>query len=110
VPDVKCFERNKFGDVDTTGSEDNAHKTARALKLMLAVAILATGMVSSASASTHGESTCYDTIRPHGHPHIFAIYRAQTSTARRGFDAAQSANAADITGSRPGIIHCSNLG
>jgi hypothetical protein len=45
-------------------------------KLMLAVAILATGLVSSASASTHGESTYYDTIRPHGHPRSSAIYSA----------------------------------
>ena len=45
-------------------------------KLMLAVAILAAGMVSSASASTHGETTYYDTIRPHGHPRSLAVYNA----------------------------------
>jgi hypothetical protein len=45
-------------------------------KLMLAVAILAAGMVSSASASTHGETTYYDTIRPHGHPRSDAVYNA----------------------------------
>jgi hypothetical protein len=45
-------------------------------KLMLAVAILAAGMVSSASASTHGETTYYDTIRPHGHPRSVAVYNA----------------------------------
>lgn len=43
---------------------------------MLAVAIFATGMVSSAGASTRGKSTYYDTIRPHGHPRSFAIYSA----------------------------------
>jgi hypothetical protein len=48
-------------------------------KLMLAVAILATGLVSSASASTHGESTYYDTIRPHGHPRSDAIYNANVN-------------------------------
>jgi hypothetical protein len=45
-------------------------------KLMLAVAILATAMVSSASASSHGETTYYDTIRPHGHPRSDAVYNA----------------------------------
>jgi hypothetical protein len=48
-------------------------------KLMLAVAILATGMVSSASASSHGESTYYDTIRPHGHPRSDAVYNANVN-------------------------------
>ena len=48
-------------------------------KLTLAVAILAIGMVSSASASTHGESTYYDTIRPHGHPRSEAIYNANVN-------------------------------
>jgi hypothetical protein len=48
-------------------------------KLMLAVAILATGMVASASASTHGESTYYDTIRPHGHPRSDAVYNANVN-------------------------------
>jgi hypothetical protein len=43
---------------------------------MLAVAILATAMVSSASASSHGETTYYDTIRPHGHPRSDAVYNA----------------------------------
>jgi hypothetical protein len=43
---------------------------------MLAFAILAAGMVSSASASTHGESTYYDTIRSHGHPRSDAVYNA----------------------------------
>ena len=48
-------------------------------KLMLAVAILATGMVSSASASTHGESFYHDTIRPHGHPRSVAVYNANVN-------------------------------
>jgi hypothetical protein len=48
-------------------------------KLMLAVAILATGMVSSASASTHGESYYHDTIRPHGHPRSVAVYNANVN-------------------------------
>jgi hypothetical protein len=48
-------------------------------KLMLAVAILATGMVSSASASSHGESTYYDTIRPHGQPRSDAVYNANVN-------------------------------
>jgi hypothetical protein len=48
-------------------------------KLMLAIAILATGLVSSANASTHGESTYYDTIRPHGHPRSDAIYNANVN-------------------------------
>lgn len=48
-------------------------------KLMLAVAILAAGMVSSASASSHGESTYYDTIRPHGHPRSDAVYNANVN-------------------------------
>lgn len=48
-------------------------------KLMLAVAILATGTVSSACASTHGESTYYDTVRPHGHPRSTAVYNANVS-------------------------------
>lgn len=45
-------------------------------KLTLAIALLATGLVSSASASSHGETTYYDTIRPHGHPRSDAIYNA----------------------------------
>jgi hypothetical protein len=45
-------------------------------KLTLVVAVLATGLVSSASASTHGEKTYYDTIRPHGHPRSLALYSA----------------------------------
>ena len=45
-------------------------------KLTLLIAVLATGLVSSASASTHGEKTYYDTIRPHGHPRSFALYSA----------------------------------
>jgi hypothetical protein len=48
-------------------------------KLMLAVAILATGMVSSASASTHGESYYHDTIRPHGHSRGNAVYNANVN-------------------------------
>jgi hypothetical protein len=46
---------------------------------MLAVAILTAGMVSSASASTHGESTYYDTIRPHGQPRSDAVYNASVN-------------------------------
>jgi hypothetical protein len=45
-------------------------------KLTLVIAVLATGLASSASASTHGEKTYYDTIRPHGHPRSFALYSA----------------------------------
>jgi hypothetical protein len=45
-------------------------------KLTLLIAVLATGLASSASASTHGEKTYYDTIRPHGHPRSFALYSA----------------------------------
>ena len=48
-------------------------------KLTLAVGILATAMVSSASASTHGESTYRDTIRPHGHPRSTAVYNANVN-------------------------------
>jgi hypothetical protein len=48
-------------------------------KLMLAAAILATGMISSASASSHGESTYYDTIRSHGHPRSDAVYNANVN-------------------------------
>jgi hypothetical protein len=48
-------------------------------KLMLAVAILATGMVSNAGASTHGESTYHDTIRPHGHSRGYAVYNANVN-------------------------------
>ena len=48
-------------------------------KLMLALAILAAGMVSSASASTHGESYYHDTIRPHGHSRGNAVYNANVN-------------------------------
>jgi hypothetical protein len=48
-------------------------------KLMLAVAILTTGMVASASASTHGESYYHDTIRPHGHSRGVAVYNANVN-------------------------------
>jgi hypothetical protein len=48
-------------------------------KLMIAVAILATGMVSSASASTHGERYYHDTIRPHGHSRGIAVYSANVN-------------------------------
>ena len=48
----------------------------RLTKLTLLIAVLATGLISSASASTHGEKTYYDTIRPHGHPRSFALYSA----------------------------------
>jgi hypothetical protein len=48
-------------------------------KLMLAVAILAMGMVSSANASTHGESYYHDTIHPHGHPRSDAVYNANVN-------------------------------
>jgi hypothetical protein len=46
---------------------------------MLAVAILTTGMVASASASTHGESYYHDTIRPHGHSRGVAVYNANVN-------------------------------
>ena len=49
-------------------------------KLTLVIAVLATGLVSSASASTHGEKTYYDTIRPHGHPRSLALYSAGVDT------------------------------
>jgi hypothetical protein len=45
-------------------------------KLTLAVAVLATGLVSSAGASTRSEKMYHDTIRPHGHPRSFALYSA----------------------------------
>jgi hypothetical protein len=49
-------------------------------KLILVGAVLlgalSPGLVSSASASTHGESTYYDTIRPHGHARSDSIYNA----------------------------------
>jgi hypothetical protein len=48
-------------------------------KLMLAVAILASGTVASASASTHGESYYHDTIRPHGHSRGVAVYNANVN-------------------------------
>ena len=49
----------------------------RLTKLTLLIAVLSTGLVSSASASrTHSEKTYYDTIRPHGHPRSFALYSA----------------------------------
>jgi hypothetical protein len=52
-------------------------------KLTLVIATLATGLASSASASTHGESTYYDTIRPHGHPRSDAIYNAGVNACYR---------------------------
>jgi hypothetical protein len=52
-------------------------------KLMLVIAVLATGLASSAVASTHGESTYYDTIRPHGHPRSDAIYNASVNACYR---------------------------
>jgi hypothetical protein len=48
-------------------------------KLTLIIAVLATGLVSSASASTHGEKMYHDTIRPHGHPRSFALYTASVN-------------------------------
>jgi hypothetical protein len=48
-------------------------------KLTLVIAVLATGLVSSASASTHGEKMYYDTIRPHGHPRSFALYNTSVN-------------------------------
>jgi hypothetical protein len=52
-------------------------------KLTLVIATLATGLASSASASTHGESTYYDTIRPHGHPRSDAIYNTSVNACYR---------------------------
>jgi hypothetical protein len=52
-------------------------------KLTLVIATLATGLASSASASTHGEATYYDTIRPHGHPRSDAIYNASVNACYR---------------------------
>jgi hypothetical protein len=48
-------------------------------KMTLVVAVLATGLASSAGASTHGESMYYDTVRPHGHPRSDAIYNASVN-------------------------------
>ena len=45
-------------------------------KLTLVIAVLATGLASGASASTHGESMYRDTIRPHGHARSDAVYNA----------------------------------
>ncbi len=52
-------------------------------KLTLVIAVLATGLASSVSASTHGDSTYYDTIRPHGHPRSDAIYNASVNACYR---------------------------
>ena len=52
-------------------------------KLTLVIAVLATGLASSVSASTHGESMYYDTIRPHGHPRSDAIYNASVNACYR---------------------------
>jgi hypothetical protein len=48
-------------------------------KLMLLVAVLATGLASSASASTHGDKYYHDTVCPHGHPRSFAVYDASVN-------------------------------
>jgi hypothetical protein len=45
-------------------------------KLTLVIAVLATGLVSSASASIRGNTMYYDTIRPNGHPRSAALYNA----------------------------------
>ena len=45
-------------------------------KLTLAIALLATALFSSASASTHRDSVYYDTIRPHGHPRSATLHNA----------------------------------
>jgi hypothetical protein len=45
-------------------------------KLTLVIAVLATGLVSSAGAASHGEKMYHDTIRPHGHPRSYALYKA----------------------------------
>jgi hypothetical protein len=42
-------------------------------------AILATGMVANANASTHGESYYHDTIRPQGHSRGTAVYNANVN-------------------------------
>jgi hypothetical protein len=61
------------------------------IKMTLAVAIFAIGMASSASASVHGVSTYYDTIRPHGHPRSDAIYNAAVNAC---YDAARESRTA----------------
>jgi hypothetical protein len=48
-------------------------------KWMLVIAVLATGLASSASASTHGDKYYHDTVRPHGHPRSFAVYDASVN-------------------------------
>ena len=52
-------------------------------KLILIGAVLlgalSPGLVSSASASTRGEKTYHDTIRPNGHPRSFALYKASVN-------------------------------
>jgi hypothetical protein len=52
-------------------------------KLILTGAVLlgalSPGLVSSASASTHGEKTYSDTIRPNGHPRSFGVYKASVN-------------------------------
>ena len=45
----------------------------------LILSALLIGLASSASASTHGESTYRDLIRPHGQPRSDAIYDAAVS-------------------------------
>ncbi|SHI05972.1 hypothetical protein [Bradyrhizobium erythrophlei] len=48
-------------------------------KLTLVIAVLATGLISSAGAATHGEKMYYDTIRSHGHPRSDAVHDADVS-------------------------------
>jgi len=62
--------------IDDSGGFQGETPVTTPTKLTLVIAVLATGLVSSAGASTHGEKTYYDTIRPHGHPRSFALYKA----------------------------------
>jgi hypothetical protein len=52
-------------------------------KLTLVIAVLAIGLVSSASAATHSDKMYYDTIRPHGHPRSQTLYDAGVNACYR---------------------------
>jgi hypothetical protein len=63
------------------------------MRRTLMIAALVLGSASAAFASSHYETTYYDTIRPNGHPRSDAIYNAalddcysQTGAARDGND------------------------
>jgi hypothetical protein len=68
----------RSGSTDGEGSKGETAMTTPT-KLTLVIAVLATGLVSSASASTRGDKMYYDTIRPHGHPRNFALYKASVN-------------------------------